>query len=82
MSQLLGVLPMKTLFASIITVITSLFNCFLILVDIVSSVFRSAQNVQDVVEDASLTFKITEKLENADKIKQLKAQLADKDIQL
>lgn len=73
---------MKHLLAALTLTLTTLFSVFTTLLECVGLLSTSAKNVAHVVEDASETFRMEEKLLNADKIKKLKASLKEKDIEL
>lgn len=73
---------MKHLLAALTLTLTTLFSVFTTLLECVGLLSTSAKNVAHVVEDASATFRMEEKLLNADKIKQLEASLKEKDIEL
>ncbi|WVI66471.1 hypothetical protein pVco7_gp025 [Vibrio phage pVco-7] len=73
---------MKELLAALTLTISTLFNVFTTLLECIGLMSNSAKNVAHVVDDASNTFRMEEKLLNADKIKKLKAELRKKDIEL
>ncbi|UYF10856.1 hypothetical protein 12VC501_gene0058 [Vibrio phage 12VC501] len=73
---------MKHLLAALTLTITTLFSVFTTLLECIGLLSTSAKNVAHVVEDASNTFRMEEKLLNADKIKKLKQELKTKDIEL
>lgn len=73
---------MKHLLAALTLTITTLFSVFTTLLECIGLLSTSAKNVAHVVEDASNTFRMEEKLLNADKIKKLQQELSDKDIEL
>lgn len=73
---------MKQLIAALTLSVTTLFTLFTTLLECLGLLSTSAKNVAHVVENASTTFRMEEKLLNADKIKKLKKQLAKKDIEL
>lgn len=73
---------MKTLIASLTLMFTTIFSVFTTLLEVVGLLATSTKNVAHVVEDASETFRMEEKLLNADKIKKLQADLAEKEIEL
>lgn len=73
---------MKELLAALTLTISTLFNVFTTLLECIGLLSASAKNVSHVVEDASNTFRMEEKLLNADKIKKLKQDLKDKEIEL
>lgn len=73
---------MKSLIAALTLMLTTIFQVFTTLLECVGLLSTSAKNVAHVVEDASETFRMEEKLLNADKIKKLQAELSEKDIEL
>lgn len=73
---------MKHLLAALTLTITTLFSVFTTLLECIGLLSTSAKNVAHVVEDASATFRMEEKLLNADKIKKLQQELSAKDIKL
>lgn len=73
---------MKELLAAGTLTLSTLFHVFTTLLECLGLMSTSAKNVAHVVEDASATFRMEEKLLNADKIKKLQEQLAEKDIEL
>lgn len=73
---------MKQLIAAITLTLSTLFSVFTTLLECIGLLSTSAKNVAHVVEDASETFRMEEKLLNADKIKKLKEQLKAKEIEL
>ena len=73
---------MKQLIQALTLTFTTLFSVFTTLLECIGLLTNSAKNVASVVEDASETFRAEEKLVNADKLKKLKAQLKEKQIEL
>ncbi|AJF40767.1 hypothetical protein AVV30_gp109 [Vibrio phage phi 1] len=73
---------MKHLIAALTLTLTTLFSVFTTLLECIGLLSTSAKNVAHVVEDASNTFRMEEKLLNADKIKKLQQELNAKEIEL
>lgn len=73
---------MKQLIAALTLALATLFQVFTTLLECLGLLSTSAKNVAHVVEDASETFRMEEKLLNADKIKKLEASLKEKEIEL
>lgn len=73
---------MKQLFAALALAITTLFTVVTTLLECIGLLTKSAKNVAHIVEDASETFRVEEKILNEEKIRKLRETIKEKDLDI